>query len=207
MNRSTCHLIIFAKAPIPGQVKTRLVPTMGEGPSTLLCEWMTLHTLATVMKAALGPVDLWCTPSKDHPFFRHCAKEFNVGLKTQTNGDLGRRMAHAFRETLRRTPYALLMGTDCPSLLPDDLIEAATFLKKESDAVITPSEDGGYVLFGLRHYADDLFREIPWGTDRVMEETRARLRNLEWRWHELPERWDVDRPEDVERLRLEGYKW
>jgi glycosyltransferase A (GT-A) superfamily protein (DUF2064 family) len=78
-------------------------------------------------------------------------------------------------------------------------------LNKETDAVITPSEDGGYVLFGLRHYADDLFREIPWGTDRVMEETRARLRNLKWRWHELSERWDVDRPEDVVRLRLEGY--
>jgi len=205
MNTSVCHLIIFAKAPIPGQVKTRLVMTMGEGPSALLYEWMTLHTLATAVKAALGPVDLWCTPSKDHPFFGRCAKEFNVGLMTQTNGDLGRRMAHAFRETLRRAPYVLLMGTDCPSLPPDDLIEAAALLKEETDAVITPSEDGGYVLLGLRHYADDLFREIPWGTDRVMEETRARLRNLKWRWHELSERWDVDRPEDVVRLRLEGY--
>ena len=71
--------------------------------------------------------------------------------------------------------------------------------------MIIPSEDGGYVLIGLRRYADDLFTEVPWGTERVMEETRLRLRNLGWRWHELPERWDVDRPEDVERLRLEGY--
>ncbi len=205
MDRSDCRLIIFAKAPVPGEVKTRLVPFLGEGPTTLLYERMVLHTLTTAVNAASGPVDLWCTPSIEHPFFRRCAKEFKVGLMTQTDGDMGRRMAHAFRETLTRASWVLLMGTDCPSLTPDDLIEAAAFLKEGTDAVIIPSKDGGYVLIGLRHNADDLFREVPWGTERVMEETRLRLRKLGWRWHELPERWDVDRPEDVERLRLEGY--
>lgn len=207
IKRSDCRLIIFAKAPVLGEVKTRLVPFLGEGLTTSLYERMVLHTLTTAVNAALGPVDLWCTPSTQHPFFRRCVKEFNAGLMTQTDGDIGRHMAHAFRETLKRASCALLIGTDCPSLTSDDLIKAAALLKKGTDAVIIPSEDGGYVLIGLRRYADDLFRKVPWGTERVMEETRLRLHNLGWRWHELPERWDVDRPEDVERLRLEGYIW
>jgi rSAM/selenodomain-associated transferase 1 len=200
-----CRLIIFAKAPVPGKVKTRLVPFLGEGPTTLLYEGMVLHTLTTAVNAALGPVDLWCTPSTEHPFFSRCTKEFNICLIKQTDGDLGRRMAHAFRETLKRVSFALLMGTDCPSLTPDDLIDAAIHLKEGTDAVIIPSEDGGYVLIGLRHYVDDLFREVDWGTEKVMEETRIRMRQLGWRWHELPERWDVDRQEDVKRLRLGGF--
>jgi rSAM/selenodomain-associated transferase 1 len=207
MNRSNCALIIFAKAPVPGGVKTRLIPYLGEKPTTLLYQWMVSHTLMIAAKAAMSPIDLWCAPSIEHPFFRGCAQEFKVGLKTQTDGDVGRKMAHAFRETLKIAPCALLIGTDCPSLTSDDLIEAGSLLKEGSDAVITPSEDGGYGLIGLRRYADDLFREVSWGTERVMEETRLRLRNLGWRWHELPARWDVDRPEDVERLRLEGYVW
>jgi len=198
------RLIIFAKAPVPGQVKTRLIPFLGEGPATLLYEKMILHTLTTAASSALGPVDLWCTPSAEDPFFSRCAKEFNIALLTQTDGDLGRRMAHAFRETLKRASFALLMGADCPSLTPGDLVEGGLRLSEGADAVVIPSEDGGYVLLGLRRYAEDLFRDVAWGSETVMEETRARLRRLGWRWHELPERWDVDRKEDVERLRLEG---
>ncbi|MGD0917609.1 MAG: TIGR04282 family arsenosugar biosynthesis glycosyltransferase [Thermodesulfobacteriota bacterium] len=205
IDRSDCRFIIFAKAPVPGEVKTRLIPVLGEGDTTLLYERMVLHTLTTAVNAALGPVDLWCTPSMEHPFFRRCNEEYKVKLMNQTDGDIGRRMAYALCETLKRASRALLLGTDCPSLTADDLREAAALLKEETDAVIIPSEDGGYVLIGLRRNADDLFRGISWGTERVMEETRLRLRNLGWQWHELPERWDVDRSEDVERLKVEGY--
>ena len=72
-------------------------------------------------------------------------------------------------------------------------------------AVITPAEDGGYVLIGLCQYESTLFEEISWGTESVLKETRGRLRQLGWNWHELPQRWDVDRPEDVERLKREGF--
>jgi glycosyltransferase A (GT-A) superfamily protein (DUF2064 family) len=72
------------------------------------------------------------------------------------------------------------------------------------DAVIGPAEDGGYVLIGLRRYAPELFKGVSWGTDLVLKETRERLRVLGWQWHELKERWDVDRPEDMKRLKSEG---
>ena len=114
-------------------------------------------------------------------------------------------MAFAFKKTLKKASSALLIGTDSPSLTSDDIKKAAETLARGVDAVIIPVEDGGYVLLGLRRLAPDLFSGIPWGTNTVMEETRLRLRRLKWRWRELPQRWDVDRPEDLERLRMDGY--
>jgi rSAM/selenodomain-associated transferase 1 len=204
MNPPRSHLLVFAKAPVPGQVKTRLVPTLGARGAAELYERLTLHALATALKSGVGPVDLWCTPSTEHPFFKRCAKDLQVTLHRQVEGTLGWRMAHAIQTTLERTAPAILIGTDCPSLTQDDLIEAATFLQ-DFDAVITPTEDGGYVLIGLRRASIILFDGIAWGTKEVLQETRRRLRTLGWQWQELPERWDVDRPEDVERLRGTNY--
>jgi rSAM/selenodomain-associated transferase 1 len=199
------HTIVFAKAPVPGQVKTRLVPSLGAQGAATFYERMARHSLAIAIKASPGSVGLWCTPTIEHPFFENCIDEFKVALHLQCGGDLGKRMAHAFQETLKTSPYAILIGTDCPSLTLDDLRKAMTILREGRDAVIGPAEDGGYLLMGLRRYAPELFTGISWGKESVLEETRHRLRLLGWKWHELQERWDVDRPEDLERLRNEGY--
>jgi hypothetical protein len=198
-----CRIIVFAKAPVAGEVKTRLLPFMDVKSVTTLHEKLVLHSLNKALESKVGPVELWCTPSVVHPFFFRCAKKFQIEIHEQTDGDLGRRMAHAFEETLKRAPMALLMGTDCPSLTCEDLKEATKILGQGSQAVITPAEDGGYVLIGLRQYELLLFERISWGTSSVIEETRERLLQLRWNWQELPARWDVDRPEDVERLRRE----
>jgi hypothetical protein len=165
---------------------------------------LVLYTLRVAVESKAGSIELWCTPSVEHPFFNQCAEEFKVELHRQTEGNLGRRMAFAFDKTLGKNPMALLIGTDCPSLTSDDLKEARKVLKEGTPAVVSPVEDGGYVLIGLRQYEPTLFEGISWGTSSVLEETRERLRRLRWRWRELPERWDVDRPEDVERLRKSG---
>jgi rSAM/selenodomain-associated transferase 1 len=170
---------------------------------TDLHEKLVLHALNTAVESKVGLVELWCTPSVDHPFFIQCENKLQIELHQQTAGDLGRRMAHAFGEALKRVPMVLLMGSDCPSLTCEDLKEATRSLGQGSQAVISPAEDGGYVLIGLRQYERSLFEGISWGTNSVFEETRQRLRQLGWNWQELPPRWDVDRPEDVERLRRE----
>jgi rSAM/selenodomain-associated transferase 1 len=200
-----CSVIVFAKAPVPGQVKTRLVELLGTSGASQLSEHLAFHTLQTAFCSRVGPVVLWCAPSAEHPFFRRCAEEFNVDLHPQPGGDLGRRMADAFRQTLKGARAALLIGTDCPSLTGEDLQEAAFVLGQKTEAVMVPAEDGGYVLIGLRRPAPGLFEGVPWGTEKVLPETRRRLRNLGWSWHELPVRWDVDRPEDVKRMIAEGY--
>jgi uncharacterized protein len=190
---------------VPGRVKTRLIPTYGASRSASLYGQLVMHALSTAVNAHIGPVDLWCAPSSDHPFFHRCLRRFKVDLMNQGRGNLGSRMAHAFRVTLKTASHALLIGTDCPSLTVDDLREAAACLRQGTDAVIGPAEDGGYVLIGLRRSTPELFTGIAWETGSVIDQTRARLRGLGWKWHELPERWDVDRPEDVERLHREGF--
>jgi hypothetical protein len=204
MKLDPCHLIVFAKAPIPGQVKTRLIPSLGPLGAAKLYERLMLHTLAIAVNSKIGPVDLWCSPSTEHPFFIHCAEEFHVELFLQPAGDLGHQMAYAFQRTLKATPCALLIGTDCPSLTQEDLREALSRLQQGYNAVISPTEDGGYALMGLHHLSPVFFEGISWGTEVVLDQTRQRLHDLGWRWYELPKRWDVDRPEDVERLLSEG---
>jgi hypothetical protein len=205
MKTVNCRLIVFAKAPIPGQVKTRLISLIGATAAAALHEKLVFRCLTTAVDAGVGPIDLWCAPTIRHPFFTRCSKEFRVELHRQPDGDLGRRMGWAFRKTFRRASSALLIGTDCPSLTQGDLTKAAEFLVQGIDAVIGPAEDGGYFLLGLRHYDPLLFTDISWGTESVLDQTRARLGRLGWRWHELAERWDVDRPEDMERLTLADY--
>lgn len=110
-------------------------------------------------------------------------------------------MYRAFKRVLRRHPYAVLIGSDCPALSPADLRAAARALKAGADAVLSPAEDGGYALIGLRRVSRRLFDGIAWGRPTVLAQTRAKLRRLRWCWKELRTVWDVDRPEDVARLR------
>lgn len=203
-NDTHCPVIVFARAPVPGKVKTRLLSSMGALKVTTLHEKLVWTALNTAVKSKVGPVKLWCTPSVNHPFFVKCSNKFQVERLQQTEGDLGRRMANAFMETLTKAPMALLIGTDCPSLTCEDLREAKKILEQGVPAVLSPAEDGGYVLIGLSRYDSVLFEGISWGKESVLEETRERLRQLGWGWQELPTRWDVDRPEDVDRLRREG---
>src|SRR3989344_6042489 len=109
-------LIIFAKAPIPGETKTRLIPRIGSQGAVELHQHLVLHTLKTATQARLCPIELWCTPSPDHPFFQDCAQKFDVTLHTQQGIDLGQRMAHAIDTVLRYKRYVILIGSDCPSL-------------------------------------------------------------------------------------------
>jgi len=111
-------------------------------------------------------------------------------------------MARAMESALAAGSQGLLIGCDCPALTAAYLREAAAALSGGNDAVLGPAEDGGYVLIGLaRSPTAQLFEDIGWGTATVMQETRTRLARGNWRWRELAVLWDVDRPEDLRRLR------
>ena len=199
---SAVQVAVFAKAPVAGQVKTRLVPLLGEAAAAELHATLVRRTLATAREAAVGPVSLWCAPDAGHPFFGACAAESGAVLQGQRGGHLGERMARAFDRLLAAGP-ALLVGSDCPSLGAADLRAAAASLATH-DAVVQPAEDGGYVLVGLSRAVPGLFERIRWGEASVMVDTRSRLRAAGARWREMPLRWDVDRPEDYRRLVVSG---
>ena len=194
-------LIVFARAPVPGRVKTRLIPLLGPEGAARLHQRMLEKTLRTAWDAGLGTVELHCTPGIRHAGFKSLKLEFGIGLRAQGRGDIGERMHRAFARALRRHPYVLLMGSDCPALRRSDLRAALRALRAGADAVLSPAEDGGYPLIGLRRVSRRLFDGVAWGSGRVLEQTRDRLARLGWRWKELRTLWDVDRPEDVARLR------
>lgn len=202
---SDTSVLIFARAPVAGRVKTRLIPLLGDHGAAALYRNLVGRALAVARDSGVGPVELWCTPDTDDVFFADCSDRFHVTLHRQPEGDLGARMLNAFGDALTRSRHVLLAGSDCPCLTAADLRAAAAALREGCDAVFCPAEDGGYVLVGLSQAMPALFDAMTWGTAAVMEETRQRLRNLRWRWHELPVHWDVDRPQDYQRLVREGF--
>ena len=197
--RPETRVAVFAKAPVAGEVKTRLAPLLGATGAAQLHEELVARALATAIESRLGPVDLWCAPDASHPFFAHCARRFGARLRSQEGADLGARMRHAFEHGLAESRAMLLIGSDCPALTAADLGVAARALESH-EVVLVPAEDGGYVLVGLTRPRSDIFEAMPWGGPSVMQETRARLQASGARWTALPALWDVDRPEDYARL-------
>jgi rSAM/selenodomain-associated transferase 1 len=196
----TTPILVFAKAPVPGEVKTRLIPALGAAGAAALHERLTDGALATAAAAGVGPVELCCAPDTSHPALAALARTHGATLAEQGAGDLGGRMHAAFRRALAGAPAAIVIGCDCPALTAQHLRAAAAALARGADAVLAPAEDGGYVLIGLARAEPSLFAGIAWGGPDVLERTRARLAALAWRWQELETLWDVDRPEDLARL-------
>ena len=189
-------VIIFARAPRPGAVKTRLIPLLGADGAAELHALLVKRALETARAAALHRIELHGTPDIDDPFFRFCAGHFAVALALQAGFDLGTRMLAAFESVLAAHPRALLLGSDCPALTARHLRQADGALRDGADAVFVPCEDGGYALIGLQRPDARLFDGIAWSGQDVMADTRTRLTGLGWRWRELETLWDVDRPED-----------
>ncbi len=200
MHASHARLIVFAKAPVPGQVKTRLASRLGSEQAARIHEWLTLHTLETATRHVSCPIELWCSPGTEHGFFQDCRQRYPLTLHTQQGEDLGARMAHAFASALGRGGHAVLIGTDCPILDGAHLDLAFDTLAQGHDAVLTPAADGGYVLIGLSRLSPLPFTRITWGTSKVYRETTAHLERLGWRWRELEKLWDIDTASDLDRL-------
>ena len=205
MPRTNNHtrIVVFARAPQPGRVKTRLIPVLGKSGAASLHARLIERTLGMARDSAVGALELHGAPADDD-YLRRCAERYDAQLVEQAPGDLGERMRSAFERVLQKSGCVILIGTDCPALTPRHLREAALALEKGEDAVLTPVEDGGYALIGLRRSDAQLFQGIEWGTSGVAAATRTRLHALGWRWSELETQWDVDRPADYQRLMTSG---
>ena len=193
------HLLVFARNPIPGRVKTRLIPTLGVEKATAIYRRMLRDTLATCSQVGAEARELWVDQSDAHPDLTKMTEQLCMSMHVQSGDDLGSRMHNAFVETLQVADCAILIGTDCPEYDPPYLDAAFEVLRRQ-DAVLGPAADGGYVLIGLRNSRASLFRGMPWGTNRVLAATRRRLQQLRWDWSELPVRHDVDEPGDLLRF-------
>ena len=174
-------LVIFAKAPIPGQVKTRLCPPLAPDEAATLHGSFVLDTLERTKTAAVKlPIDryLACAPSVTHVFFKIMEERQGVKLIDQVGDNLGARMNQAvtvlFTQGYRRV---ILIGTDVPTL-PLDRFKQALASLENHDLVLGPAIDGDYYLIGLTRPVPELFVDIPWSTDQVLRLTQEKAASL-----------------------------
>ena len=200
MSAST-KIAIFTRAPVPGAAKTRLMPALGAEGAAQLHAALTEHAILQALESKVGPVELWCAPDASDPFLVQLQREHGVTLRSQPSGDLGEKMLAAFAAA---NGPLLLMGSDCPSINAADLRACADALAQGAEAVFLPAEDGGYGLVGASRPIPQIFAGMEWGGPRVMAQTREKLEALSLRWREPRVVWDVDVPQDYERLQREG---
>lgn len=198
-------LVIFAKAPIPGQVKTRLCPPLTPDEASTLHGSFVLDTLERTKTAATKlklPIDryLACAPSVTHVFFKIMEERHGVKLIDQIGDDLGARMTHAFASLFAQGyQQVLLIGTDVPTLPFDHFTQALTALESH-DLVLGPAVDGGYYLAGLTRTIPELFTDIPWSTDQVLRLTQEKASAIGLTVSLIQPWRDVDTLADLEAL-------
>ncbi|CAA9499902.1 MAG: hypothetical protein AVDCRST_MAG31-311 [uncultured Sphingomonas sp.] len=192
------RIVIFAKAPVPGAAKTRLIPALGQEGAARLAAQMLTETTAAAVAADLGEPELCATPAPGSPEWAP-VRPAGVRMTDQGPGDLGERLARATDRVLAAGERVLLIGSDCPELDATRLRAAAAALDRH-DAVIHPAHDGGYALLGLTRFDPLLFSDIPWSTPSVAAETIARIRALGWSLHVGDTLRDIDEPKDLAEL-------
>lgn len=186
-------LSIFARLPVPGKVKTRLIPALGEEGAARLYAQLLARTVAEAKESGLH-FELRVTGGEIAAF--HDLFGEDVAVVDQGDGDLGDKMA-------RVGAPALLIGSDCPGVTAP-LLRAAAEALDDRRVVLGPANDGGYYLIGFREPAPFLFENMEWSTSRVFPETLARLAARGWGPAVLPELTDIDTAEDLAQWREFG---
>ncbi len=189
-------LILFARQPVAGQVKTRLESALGIEGTLVLYRRMLEKQITLINQYTKANAQLWVDGDPDH-------KDFSVfeGLAFQQSGDdLGLRMSHALDHALSQHDTAILIGCDCPQYSHDYFERAFVALEEGADVVLGPAMDGGYVLVGLKRSQQEIFQGIEWGSAAVLKQTRERINALGLQCRELETLNDIDEPQDLQLL-------
>lgn len=188
-------LMIFAKAPAPGRVKTRLAPAIGDAGAARLHAAFVRDVVARHDKPGRATT-VWRGGDLEHPLWA----ALGVPLATQCSGDLGGRLADAFAQELADGSAVVVLGTDSPTL-PPQLVDQAFAALQRHAVVLGPACDGGYYLLGVRGGSPPVFEGIDWGTESVFAQTVEALNAAGVDFALLPYWYDVDRPDDLRMLR------
>jgi uncharacterized protein len=197
----TQALVIFAKAPIAGQVKTRLCPPLTLEQAAELYEGFLIDTVSRACSLAEVRVFLAITPADSEPIFRTLLP-FPVSYFPQRGATLGEREANVFAD-LFNVGFArvVMIGSDIPTMPTSHLRGAFSLLAEpQNDVVLGPSRDGGYYLLGTRALHPELFENITWSTSVVFEETQRQARRTGLRVAQVPPWYDVDSEEELQQL-------
>lgn len=186
------RLALFAKSPVPGQVKTRLAQEIGPEAALKAYRDLLHSTLHRLRDIPACPLEIWIDGDP-----KHLAKfSITPPPRTQPPGDLGTKMLAAFTDGV-----SILVGADIPNLDADHILKAAHHLTNH-DLVLGPTEDGGYYLIAMQSPHPKLFTNIPWSTNQVLTKTLERAQGL--RTTLLDTLWDVDTIDDYHRWQSES---
>ncbi len=190
---SSARLIVFTRYPVPGQTKTRLIPTLGAEGAAKLQREMTEHTLQQVKELQeMQPlaVEVHFTGGTTAQMQEWLGRDWRY--IPQVGGGLGEKLIAAFTEG----EETIVIGIDCPQLT-STLLQKGFEQLKNNNLVLGPALDGGYYLIGLRQLLPELFTGINWGTSVVLQQTVTIAQNHNLKIHLLPLLQDIDRPEDL----------
>ena len=196
------QILLFARLPVLGKVKTRLRDALSETEILALYEAMFKRVAGLLDESGLAQVQLWLDtdPAKESEFVLDLPGSFKIN--EQIEGDLGEKMNFAINKSLvsKDSKCALLLGSDCPAMTYDYLNNALRLLSDGTKLVLGPALDGGYVLIGVNKSYPELFQDINWGANEVLEKTIQKAKNIGIDYVCLEPLWDVDRPDDLRRL-------
>jgi rSAM/selenodomain-associated transferase 1 len=194
---------IFTKRPRVGEVKTRLHPVLGPGLATEFAQAMLDDTVARCAASRRFATGLWAADARDVEWFRDRYPGL-ARFEAQRGSDLALRMASFFAEELAARPRqsAVIVGSDAPLLALAAIEAAHGKLDEGADLVLVPDDGGGYALVGLARSAPELFTRVVMSTDDMLARTLALARELGLAVELLEPAFDVDTPDDLERLRV-----
>ena len=198
MTNAANRIVVLAKAPIRGLVKTRLAASIGDDEALRLHSLLAARTFATVLEAGCA-AEVRITPD-DAIASLGTWVPASLRVRPQGGGDLGDRMHRALCDAFAEgSVRVVVVGSDCPGMNVAHLAAAFAALSAD-DLVLGPATDGGYWLIGARAATPDVFRGVPWSTSEVRAATRRRAAAAGLRVADLERLPDVDTVEDLRHM-------
>ncbi len=189
-------LVVMAKAPVVGKVKTRLIPELGEYGAVEVYQQLLEETLKRAAERDSYVREISCSPDIHHPEFKRLSEQYRYSLRQQPEGDLGQRMSQVFDQALAEYTSVVMIGSDLINIHAKDVERAFELLKQKNPVVLGTTADGGYGLIGLSQYVPQLFEDIPWSTSQVTAITRKRAEDINLNVIEITGFQDIDTYDD-----------
>ena len=192
-------LTIFAKEPVPGQVKTRMQGYLSEKNCARLAEQLLMDALRNAVSYWPGAVRIAAWPNKEAPFFQRLSEQYKIEIVQQSEGDLGKKMQTELCRGIEQSGAAAVVGADIPHITESTYRSAFDFLDADRDTV-GPTEDGGFYFLGLTQFPDAIFAGISWGHNEVMQRLNQNVIDLDMVLNKLPMYRDIDEWRDLQWL-------
>ncbi len=189
-------LYLFAKAPVPGQVKTRMQPELTGAGAAELALTMLEQSVNKIKAHWPGSLVLTVSPGAEHDCFRDLQDRYRMDIEIQTEGDLGQRISHVLEKAIRESGCGAVMGCDVPHISGEILSQVYTRLS-EQDNIVGPTVDGGFYILGLHESRRGIFDQVSWGSDQVFSQLLANLHSLDMNIHFCRKLRDIDTWSDL----------